>query len=48
MTTGNDIPNGAGTAGEARIAGIVLVATTLLSIVICLPSLHCVKVTFVG
>ncbi|HET7923388.1 MAG TPA: hypothetical protein VFL30_00735 [Rhodanobacteraceae bacterium] len=32
MTTANEIPDGAGTAGEARIAGIVLVATTLLSI----------------
>jgi len=31
MTTANGT-NGAGTAGEARIAGIVLVATTLLSI----------------
>ena len=30
--TANDAPNSAGTAGEARIAGIVLVATTLLSI----------------
>ena len=32
MTTANDLPNDAVTAGEARIAGILLVATTLLSI----------------
>jgi hypothetical protein len=32
MTTANEVPNGAGTAGEARIAGSVLVAATLLSI----------------
>src|SRR5262245_692317 len=32
MTTANQSPDGAGTAGEARTAGIVLVATTLLSI----------------
>jgi len=32
MTTANEVPNGTGTAGEARIAGIVLVAATLLSI----------------
>ncbi|HEX5123958.1 MAG TPA: hypothetical protein VFV97_11990 [Rhodanobacteraceae bacterium] len=36
MTTANDLPSGAGTAGEARIAGIVLVATTLLSILMML------------
>jgi hypothetical protein len=32
MTTANDVPNGASAPGEARIAGILLVATTLLSI----------------
>ncbi|HEY6893909.1 MAG TPA: hypothetical protein VI258_07065 [Rhodanobacteraceae bacterium] len=32
MTTANEIPNEAGAAGEARIAGGVLVAATLLSI----------------
>ena len=36
MTTANENPNGAGTSGEARIAGIVLVATTLLSILMML------------
>jgi hypothetical protein len=32
MTTAMEIPNGTGTPGEARIAGSVLVAATLLSI----------------
>ncbi len=32
MTTANEVPDGAGTAGEGRIAGIVLLAATLLSI----------------
>ena len=32
MTTANEVQNGSGTGGEARIAGIVLVAATLLSI----------------
>jgi hypothetical protein len=32
MTTATEIPNGTGTPGEARIAGSVLVAATLLSI----------------
>ena len=32
MTTANEVPNDSGTAGEARVAGIVLVAATLLSI----------------
>jgi hypothetical protein len=36
MTTANDVPNGAGTAGEARIAGSVLVVATLLSILMML------------
>lgn len=36
MTTANDGSNGTGTAGEARIAGIVLVAATLLSILMML------------
>jgi len=32
MTTANETPDGASTAGEARLAGVLLVAATLLSI----------------
>jgi len=30
MTTANETPDGASTAGEARLAGVLLVAATLL------------------